>query len=60
MRMNDSIRPTRFPELGYRNDGPGLWRFVDTETGATIGPFYRTKAELLGDLHRFAADYGLS
>ena len=49
---------TRFPELGYRKDGPNLWRIVDTATCAAIGPVYRTQAELLGDLARYAKDYG--
>lgn len=53
-----TIRPTRFPELGYRNDGPGLWRIYATETEAAIGPFYRTKAELMADLDRYAQVYG--
>jgi hypothetical protein len=56
-------RPTRFSELGYRQDAPGLWRVVALDspngsTGASIGPQYRTKAELLGDLELYAAVYG--
>ena len=53
----ESIRPTRFPELGYRKDGPSLWRiYADMESA--VGPFYRTKVELLGDLERYAHFYG--
>lgn len=53
-----TIRPTRFPELGYACDAPGLWRIYDTSTGGAIGPFYATKAELLADLARFAREFG--
>ena len=49
---------TRYAELAYRNDGPGLWRIVTTEDGAAVGPQYGTKAELLADLERYAKDYG--
>ena len=51
------IRPTRFKELGYAKVGRE-WRIVDTETESTVGPRYPTKAELLGDLHRYATEYG--
>jgi hypothetical protein len=53
-------RPTRFPELAYINQAAGLWRIVTTEDGATIGPQYRTKAELLADLDRYAREYGVN
>lgn len=53
----NSIRPTRFPELGYRMDGPGLWRIYDTDTESAVGPQYATKAELLADLERYARDF---
>lgn len=59
-----AARPTRFTGLGYRQDAPGLWRFVDTSwtpadgMQCTIGPQYRTKAELLADAARFAAERG--
>lgn len=57
----NSCSPTRFKELGYRKTMPGLWRFVDAETGADVGPQYRTKAELLADLERYARDsWGLA
>ena len=49
---------TRFRELDYRQDGTSLWRIVDAETGASIGPQYRTKTELLADLSRYARDFG--
>ena len=34
-----TIRPTRFPELGYRNDGRGLWRIYALDT---VRPVNRT------------------
>ena len=49
------IRPTRYLELGYTTYG-GIWRIVDADTGAVVGPIYKTKHELLGDLNRYAAE----
>lgn len=51
-------RPTRFSELAYTKTGPALWRIVDADTGAAIGPLYASKMELLADLPRYAKDYG--
>ena len=52
---------TRFAELGYRQDAPGLWRFVDQITDNSVGPQYHSKAELLADLARYASEnWGLS
>ena len=53
-----NTRPTRYPELGYRQDAPGLWRIVATDGNASVGPQYRSKTELLADLERFATEYG--
>ncbi len=53
------MRKTRFKELGYAKHAPNLWRILDSDTGAAIGPHYRTKAELLADLERYAREYGL-
>ena len=47
---------TRYRELMYRQAFPGVWRFVGD--GCDIGPQYPTRAELLADLDRFAAEYG--
>jgi len=55
--MSETRRPTRFKELGYHEWGAGNWRFV-TEDGAEVGRSYKTKAELLADLDRYARDYG--
>jgi hypothetical protein len=52
------MRATRFKELCYVQIDRNLWRITDAQTGATIGPFYKTKAELLADLARYAKDYG--
>jgi len=53
-----AVRPTRFKELGFRNDGHGLWRIYTTDTENAIGPHYASMAELLGDLARYAKEYG--
>jgi hypothetical protein len=50
------VHRTRFEPLGYQHVARGLWRCVDLETGAHVGPQYRTKAELLADLPRYARD----
>ena len=49
-------RPTRFPGLFYDEAAKGLWRIMDAD-GAGIGQLYASKAELLADLDRYAADY---
>lgn len=59
---------TRFVELGFANIQRGLWRFVALDfagddgwhggTLACVGPYYHSKAELLADLSRYAAQYG--
>lgn len=49
---------TRYAELCYEQQAKNLWRIVASEDGSSIGPHYRTKAELLGDLDRYAAEYG--
>lgn len=53
-------RPTRYKELGYWQAGPGLWRILDLTDGAPseVGPFYRSKVELLTDLARYARQFG--
>jgi hypothetical protein len=55
----ETIRPTRFPGLGYRDDGHG-WRFYDASTGSAIGGVYCTRAELLADAQRFAEERGFA
>ncbi len=51
-------RPTRYKELGYKQLDRGLWRILTTEDGAAVGPLYRSRAELLADLDRYADAYG--
>lgn len=48
---------TRYKELDYVNNGDH-WRFVDTSSGSTVGPLYKTKAELLADMDRYAHNFG--
>jgi hypothetical protein len=40
------------------NQPAGEWRFIHTETGAQVGPYYTSKAELLADLERYAQAFG--
>ena len=56
----ETIHRTRYAELGYVQDAPTLWRIVDLSGGlqGRVGPLYRTKTELLGDLERYAAAFG--
>lgn len=53
-----TVYRTRFTELGFTNVAPSLWRFVDLSTGNCVGEQYRTKAELLADLSRYAEFFG--
>ena len=63
--MADTYRKTRFSELGYVQDAPGLWRIVSISDGRNVcgfwprvGPFYCSKAELLADLRQYAKEFG--
>lgn len=52
---------TRYRLLGYQRQGSRpwwAWRIIDLQTGHPIGPQYRSRSELLGDLDRFASVYG--
>lgn len=49
---------TRFPELGYAKIDARCWRIIDTSSGSAVGPQYRTRAELLSDLERYARAFG--
>ena len=51
-----TMRPTRYPGLGYRQDGRQLWRIYSD--GYPVGPQYASRSELFGDLTRYAAVYG--
>ena len=56
----EHMHKTRFPELNYTKDGPGLWRFVCAESGKRVGPQYESRKKLLQDLNRYAYMYGCS
>jgi hypothetical protein len=49
------IQETRFSGLTYQRQ-IDCWRFM--VDGQNVGPQYRTKAELLADLNRYAELYG--
>jgi len=51
---------TRYAELAYEQHARDLWRIIDAETGAAVGPQYKSRAELLADLDRYARVYGAS
>lgn len=51
-------QPTCYPPLGYRRVDRSTWCYVDLSDGAVIGPYYRTRTELLADLERYAAHFG--
>jgi hypothetical protein len=56
-----NIHSTRYPELGYARYAPNLWRIIDLTdktTMAVVGPHYKSKAELLADLDRYARVFG--
>ena len=54
------IHATRFPTLHFVNYGPGHWQFVSGTRSdgwpSQVGPIYKTKAELLGDLTTYARE----
>jgi len=48
-------------KLGYEKQGSNLWRIMSIDPGsppAAVGPHYKTKAELLADLDRYAKEFG--
>ncbi len=49
-KTNKTARPTRYDELGYRQDAPGLWRVVDITDDANkaVGPQMRLTRERSG------------
>jgi hypothetical protein len=58
------IIKTRFAGLGYWHQGHALWRVVDLHESVlnsqgvprVVGPQYKSKEELLGDLDRYARE----
>ena len=60
--MQQTIRQTRFPGLGYAKIGND-WRVIDTSSqnpklSDAVGQFYKTKTELLCDIDRVAQEWG--
>jgi len=51
-----TFHPTRFPELAYAKIDKGEWSFFAVEGQCRVGPVYHSKAELLGDLTRYAKE----
>lgn len=53
------LHHTRFAGLGFRKFGQD-WRFVALDGGdlCFVGPYYKSKAELLADLPNYAMQYG--
>ena len=60
---------TRFAEDGqsllYAKIGNGAWSFFHMDTDAhrnpvRVGAIYKTKAELLADLYRYAKEWGFT
>lgn len=49
---------TRYAELAYEQHDKDLWRIIDMCTQASVGPLYKSHAELLADLDRFAREFG--
>ncbi len=48
-----TVYKTRFRFLGYAKLVSGLWRFIALDepgSPAAVGPFYRSRSELLADL----------
>ena len=54
----EGVRDTRFPELGYKQIDLNCWMVIDKSDYRQVGPQYRTKAELLADLERYAVAFG--
>jgi hypothetical protein len=64
--IHGTLHKLRFSEIGYTLNSPGDWRFVDLSDAQDgnkdrmhcIGASYPTKAELLANVERYAAEYG--
>jgi len=62
MTRFEKVFHTRFKALGFVQLDRPTWQFVsldDPSHPSQVGPHYASKAELLADLTRFAAEYGL-
>lgn len=60
IRRMGVVHATSYPMLGYQLVAPGMWRFVDRETGQHFGREYPTKAELIGNVERMAQQIGVA
>ena len=49
---------TRYAELAYEQYDKNWWRIIDVSDSAAVGPIYKSHAELLADLDRFAREFG--
>jgi hypothetical protein len=59
-----TIQSTQYAGLGFANTNPAgvpCWRVIDRHDEAreaSVGPLYKSKAELLEDLPRYAKTWG--
>ena len=60
MGKYDRIYKTRFTELGFTMIEPGCWQFLNLADGepSQVGTHYASKAELMANIERYAAEYG--
>jgi len=60
--MEWKYKKTRYENLFYRCEAPGMWAFYDYEKFydhyAWVGQKYKTELELLADMQRFAEERG--
>lgn len=54
--MKTKINSTKYAELRYALQEPGLWRFI--ADSHVVGPQYPTREALLNDLERYAYQFG--
>ena len=54
------IYKTRFSEIGFTMIEPGCWQFLSLMDGepSQVGSHYPTKAEIMVNIERYAAEYG--
>jgi len=58
----DAATKTRHTQIRLIRMEAGVWRFIAKDSGGDVnvsGPRYRTKAEALSDLTRFASWFGV-
>jgi len=62
MTQTTTVHQTRFQNLGYWHQLPGLWQHVDLsgDTPSQIGPQYPTREALVADTYRFAVERGFA